>query len=65
VPPGSVRIGSNELEQLQTVAFITPKGKIVLVVANSGNFNKTFQIVYHGHGTTTTLHSESAATYVW
>ena len=65
VPPGSVRIGSNELEQLQTAAFLTPEGKVVLVVANSGNFAKTFQIAYHGHSITTTLHSESAATYVW
>ena len=65
VPPGSTRIGSTELEQLQTAAFLTPEGKVVLVVANSGNFAKTFQIVYHGLGTTTTLHSESAATYVW
>lgn len=65
VEPGSVRIGSNELEQLQTVAFLTPGGKIVLVAANMGNFPKTFQIVYHDQSATTTLQSESAATYVW
>ena len=65
VPPGSVRIGSNEMEQLSTVAFRTPEGKVVLVAVNSGNFPKTFQIEYHGQRTTTTLHSESAATYVW
>ena len=65
VPPGSVRIGSSELEQVQTAAFLTPEEKIVLVVANMGNFDKTFQIVYHGKCATATLHSESAATYVW
>jgi glucosylceramidase len=65
VPPGSVRIGSNELEQLSTVAFLTPEGKVVLVAVNTGNFPKTFQIEYHGQSVTTTLHSESAATYVW
>jgi glucosylceramidase len=65
VRPGSVRIGSTELEQLQTVAFLTPTGKIVLVVANTGNFPKSFQILYHGESATATLHSESVATYVW
>lgn len=65
VPPGSIRIGSNELEQLSTVAFLTPEGKTVLVAVNTGNFPITFQIQYHGRSATATLHSESAATYVW
>jgi glucosylceramidase len=65
VRPGSVRIGSNELEQLSTAAFLTPEGKVVLVAVNTGNFPKTFHIEYHGQTATTTLHSESAATYVW
>jgi glucosylceramidase len=65
VPPGSVRIGTNELEQLSTVAFLTPDGKVVLVAVNTGNFPKAFQIEYHGRSATTTLQSESAATYVW
>jgi glucosylceramidase len=65
VPPGSVRIGSNQLEQLSAVAFLTPDGKVVLVAANSGNFPKTFQIEYHGRNVTATLQPGSAATYVW
>ncbi len=65
VRPSSVRIGSNELEQLRNVAFLTPTGKVVLVVANSGNFPKTFQIGYHGESLTTTMPSESVGTYVW
>jgi len=65
VPPGSVRVGSNELEQLSTAAFLTPDGNVVLVAVNTGNFPRTFQIEYHGKNITTTLHSESAATYVW
>jgi glucosylceramidase len=65
VRPGSVRIGSNELEQLSTAAFLTPEGKVVLIAVNTGNFPKTFHIEYHGQSATTTLHSESAATYVW
>jgi glucosylceramidase len=65
VRPGSVRIGSTELEQLSTVAFLTPDGKIVLVAANTGNFPRTFQIEYHGSYLATTLHSESVGTYIW
>jgi glucosylceramidase len=65
VRPGSVRIGSSELEQLSTAAFLTPAGKVVLVADNTGNFPRTFQIVYHGQSLTTTLPSESVATYVW
>jgi glucosylceramidase len=65
VRPGSVRIGSSEMEQLSTAAFLTPAGKIVLVVDNTGNFPKTFRIVYHGQSATAALPSESVATYVW
>jgi glucosylceramidase len=65
VPPGSVRVGSSEMEQLSTVAFLAPDGKIVLVVSNLGNFSKTFDVRYHGKSFTTTLPEESAGTYVW
>jgi glucosylceramidase len=65
VRPGSMRVGSSELEQLSTAAFLTPEGKVVLVADNTGNFPKTFQIVYHGQSLTTTVPSESVATYVW
>jgi glucosylceramidase len=65
VPPGSVRIASNELEQLADVAFRTPGGTIVLVLANTGNFPKTVSVRYHGKAFTTTLPAESAASYVW
>jgi len=65
VRPGSVRIGSTELDQLYTVAFLTPDGKTVLVAANTGNFAKNFQICYHGRNLKATLPSESVGTYVW
>lgn len=65
VRPGSVRIGSSEMDQLYTAAFLTPDGKIVLVADNTGNFPRTFRIVYHGQSVTATLPSESVATYVW
>ena len=65
VPPGSLRVGSNLLEQLSNVAFLTPEGKVVLVVSNTGNFPATFIIRYHGETLTTTLPEESVGTYVW
>ena len=65
VPPGSVRIASSEMEQLASVAFLTPEGKVVLVVSNTGNFQKPFAVKYHGKFFQTSLPAESAGTYVW
>lgn len=65
VPPGSIRISSNNLEQLYNAAFLTPEGRVVLVVSNTGNFPTTFAVRYHGRTMTTTLPEESVGTYVW
>ena len=65
VPPGSVRVASSQMEQLASVAFLTPEGKVVLVVSNTGNFPKPFAVSYHGKVFQTVLPSESAGTYVW
>jgi glucosylceramidase len=65
VPPGSIRIGSNDSEQLANVAFLTPDGKMVLVVSNTGNFPKTFDVRYRGKAVTASLPAESVATYIW
>ena len=65
VPPGSVRVDSNDLEQLANVAFRTPDGKMVLIVSNTGNFPTTFNVSYHGKAMTATLPEGDVATYVW
>jgi len=65
VPPGSVRVASTEMEQLASVAFLTPEGKVVLVVSNTGNFPKSFAVKYHGKIFQTALPAESVGTYVW
>lgn len=65
VPSGSVRIDSNDEEQLANVAFLTPQGKMVLVVSNTGNFLKTFNISYQSQTIIATLPPESVATYIW
>jgi glucosylceramidase len=56
---------SSEQEQLASVAFLTPDGKIVLVASNTANFPKAFNVKYHGKWFTTTLPPESVGTYVW
>jgi glucosylceramidase len=65
VPPGSVRVASSEMEQLASVAFLTPESKVVLVVSNTGNFPKPFAVQYHGKFFQTTMPAESVGTYVW
>jgi glucosylceramidase len=65
VPPGSVRVASSEMEQLASAAFLTPEGKVVLVVSNTGNFAKSFAVKYHGKFFLTALPAESVGTYVW
>jgi glucosylceramidase len=60
-----VRVGSSEQEQLASVAFLTPDGKIVLVASNTANFPKAFHVKYHGKWFTTTLPPESVGTFVW
>ena len=65
VPPGSVRVASSEMEQLASVAFLTPEDKVVLVVSNTGNFPKSFAVKYHGKIFQTVMPAESVGTYVW
>jgi len=65
VRPGSVRIESSELESLPNVAFKTPDGKDVLIVANDSDGSQSFQIHYNNKNVTTTLNGGAVATYVW
>ena len=65
VPPGSVRVASSEMEQLASVAFVTPQHKVVLVVSNTANFPKSFAVKYHDTFFETMLPSESVGTFVW
>jgi len=65
VRPGSVRIASNDLTDLPNVAFKTPEGKHVLVVANSGKAATAFNIAYNGKILAAWLDKGAVATYVW
>jgi glucosylceramidase len=65
VPAGSVRIASTPHDSLANVAFCTPEGKTVLVVANSKTEKTRFHVVYQGKEITPTLPAGSVATFKW
>lgn len=65
VPPNSTRIGSNITDGLSNVAFHTPDGKTVLVVANKGTTDQPFNVVAGDRSFTSVLPNRSVATYVW
>ena len=65
VPPGSVRIQSSTLDKLPNVAYVTPGGKYVVIVANTSGTVQTFQIRFHGESIASTLSGGAVATYVW
>jgi glucosylceramidase len=65
VRPGSIRIDSNEPEGLPNVAFRSPNGKTVLLVANNSAAPQTFSVRFHKRAFATTLAAGAVATYIW
>jgi glucosylceramidase len=65
VRPGSVRIASNDLKSLPNVAFRTPDGKRVLIVANTSKETQSFNISLGGKTTVASLDKGSVATYIF
>jgi len=65
VPPGSIRIDSNDLDTLPNVAFRTPDGKKVLVVSNITDTPQTFDVHTNSKTFTSTLPPGNVGTYVW
>ena len=65
VPPGSIRIDSNDLDTLPNVAFRTPDGKKVLVVSNITDTPQTFDVHINSKTFTSTLPAGNVGTYVW
>ncbi|WP_448702630.1 glycoside hydrolase family 30 beta sandwich domain-containing protein [Mucilaginibacter sp. AW1-3] len=65
VRPGSVRVASNVLVGLPNVAFKTPDGKKVMIVANTGSATQTFNIGYGVQHATATLNAGAVGTYIW
>jgi glucosylceramidase len=65
VPPGSRRIASTESTILPNVAFHTPAGKLVSIVANPGREPVTFRLQTGRRAVRPELPAESVATFVW
>ena len=65
VPPGSVRIDSNDLDRLPNVAFKTPDGKTALIVSNPTDSTQNFAVRDNGKAFTTSLDAGAVGTYVW
>jgi glucosylceramidase len=65
VRPGSIRIASNNSDNLPNVAFKTPDGKKVLIVANTSDASQDFNIQYQGKVIAAMLDKGSVGTYIW
>lgn len=65
VPPGSVRISSNNIGGIFNVAFKIPDGRKVLVVLNDGTGTANFNIRFKEKNATAALAAGSVATYIW
>lgn len=65
VPPGSVRVGSTLTEGLPNVAFLTPDGKVVVIVLNDGDQPQQAIIELNQQKKEVTLFAGAVATVVW
>jgi len=65
VRPGSVRIESNIVGDLQNVAFTTPDGRKVVIVENDGTSFQRFNIEFNNKWVTTGLDAGAVGTYIW
>ncbi|MBI1782202.1 MAG: glucosylceramidase [Sphingobacteriales bacterium] len=65
VPPGSVRIQSNNIAGVPNAAFLTPDGKKVVIAVNESTAAQSFNIKYKGQIAVTSLPAGAVATFVW
>jgi glucosylceramidase len=65
IKPGAKRIESSIADNISTVAFQNPDGKIILIAANKGNHQQTFGIVFNNKKFQTQLDAGAVASYVW
>jgi glucosylceramidase len=64
VRPGSVRVGSNVPENLPNVAFLTPEGKIALIVQNKAETEETITVKLNNKQTSFQLPAGAVGTLV-
>ena len=65
VPPGSLRIASNNSGNLYSAAFRRPDGKKVLIVLNDGNAALSFNIKFKDKWITPAITAGAVATFIW
>lgn len=65
VPQNSQRIASTQPGNLSSVAFLTPSGKVALIVLNEGTATENFNIRYNGKSAATAISPQSVATFVF
>ncbi len=65
VRPGSYRIQSSDVINLPNIAFLTPDGKKVLIVFNSGSQTEGFNIKFNNKTAVTSLNAGAVATFIW
>ncbi len=65
IPPGSVRIASDEHETLPNAAFRTPDGRIAMIVLNDSDQDQRFNINHNGKQATLDLKAGALSTCTW
>lgn len=65
IPQNSVRIASSETNNLASIAFKRPDGKMVLLMVNGGNSKENFNIKINGKYASTSLEAQTVATYIF
>ena len=65
VPPGSVHVGSNDVDGLPNVAFRRPDGQLAIVIANQGEVARQFALRQGRQAMPVTLAAHAVATIVW
>lgn len=65
VRPGAVRIASDLVSNVLTVAFKNTDGTKVLVALNAGTVDQSFNIRYNSKMINTSLKAGAVATYIW
>lgn len=65
VPPGSVRVQSNSTQNIESVAFLTPKGSTILILLNNGAATESLTIVYKKQGVDLTVKAGSVASIIF
>lgn len=65
IPPGSVRIESNNGTSVQNAAFLRPDGKKVLLLVNENGAAVNVNIKYKGKWAVANIPGNAVVTYIW